>query len=245
MMRYVLLLLLGLSLLAPLTASAAIARDNSASGGQTGSTPSSGSFSITVGTLSNAIAICAVGVGDPTNPSTPSVTFGGVAMTYYGFFGSDTNAGGIFYFYLASPPQGGTQTVAWTQGASKAIYIWPSCATYSGAAQTSPIENSASTGGSLSTVTVTSPTITSTDWAIITAYGQRTFITSSNITELQGAGNNYLFGDSNGTTGTSISQSMTVSGGAADSNAYAIYLKAASAPSGYVNGLKWLIQWLY
>ena len=141
-------IIVALLLLTPAVSYAAISFDASGGGTQVGSTPPSGSFNITVGTLSKGVAIVGITTA-VTAASQMTVTFGGVSMT---FFTTIVPAGApsqeqTQYFYLVNPPSGGVQSVAWTQGATKAQFVIPFAATYNGVNQTTPINGIAGSNG--------------------------------------------------------------------------------------------------
>jgi len=126
----------------------AITFDASGGGTQVGGTPGSGSFSITVGSLTNGVAIVGITTA-VTVASQMTVTFGGSSMTFYTTIkpvGAPSDEQ-TQYFYLINPPANGSKTVAWTQGATKASFVIPFAATYNGVHQTTPVNGIAGSNG--------------------------------------------------------------------------------------------------
>jgi hypothetical protein len=126
----------------------AITFDASGGGTQVGGTPGSGSFNITVGSLTNGVAI--VGITTAVGgASQMTVTFGGSSMTFFTLIAPVGAPGNeqTQYFYLVNPPASGTKSVAWTQGASKATFVIPFAVTYNGVNQTTPINGIAGSNG--------------------------------------------------------------------------------------------------
>lgn len=203
-----------------------IAFDNSEYPGATGGTPASGSFSETIGSVSNGVIVCTItGAGSGYDTmSQPSATVGSTSMSYYGDYRGGSDVGHIWVFYLTNPPSG-SQTVGWAQGTNKSTYIVPMCASYSGVNQTTPIRTSASNYGYVSSITATGSSLSPTDWGVIFGTSQRSLTASTHVTAREGSGDSYFLGDSNGVVG-STSYGMTLSVSETQStNAYAVFLR--------------------
>lgn len=211
----------------------AIAFDTSSTSAEVSGTPASGSFnSGTVGTLSNGVAVVILtGQVWTGTMSIPSVTYGGASMTSYAVNVNNTSKQAIFFYYLVNPPSG-VSSIVWTQGATKGQFIDMFMGSYSGVNQTSPFESSATgfSGTAATTVTVTAPTINSTDWGLIAAQSGRGITASTNVTARQGSGGGSFYGDSNGVITTGTVQTLTISATGTNNDALAAYL----FPSGIV-----------
>lgn len=212
------------------TAYASVARDTSASGGQVSGSPASGTISITPAPLTNGIGVCNFNADSWTGTlSAPTFSWGGSAMTAGTTNVDSTNKQALEHFYILNPPSGAT-TVTWTQGATKATNVRTSCATYSGVNQTTPFEtNTATAQGNtaVTTVNLTNPSITATDWGIVYAISGRSISASTGLTQVQNPNTNGFFGDTNGTTATGNTLSVTLNANGTVTDLLAVYLEAA------------------
>lgn len=215
----------------------AIAFDTSATGGQIGSTPASGSFNITgVGTLTNGMVIVSIEIIAWTGTlSIPSATFGGNAMLLGAGFIDNTIQQAFYIFYLANPPSG-TTSIAWAQGVTKGQFVAVSSGTYSGVQQAgNPFETSANNtvGTGATSLDIIAPSITGQDWGLFFAISGRSLTASTNVTQRQNPSTNTFYGDSNGPITTGTTQTVTMTTGTTSDGLVAYMLAAiATASSG-------------
>jgi len=192
-------------------------------------TGNSYSQSVTV-TGSNTIGF--VGVFNQTNSNTvTSITWNGVAMTLLNtvtITGNNTNA----LYYIINPTTGNVAVTF-----SESNFHRVDVASYTGAAQTSPIDADSTFSGSGTSLTSTLTSTDAGDWMVVFGQSDTANISAGTGLTRRSSANDTAYLDSNGVTGTgSVSGTFTVSSGNNRSNA-ALFKPVASATFKTWNGV--------
>jgi hypothetical protein len=170
------------------------------------------SYSFTVGSGTNRILFVGV-VVQSGNTSTPTVTYGGTAMTVAA---SSTWNGALatdFIFVLPNPASG-ANTVSITLTGATPSHIFSSAASYTGAAQTTTPDSSNSGSGSTTTSSLTTTTVADNSWTLmwVVAGNSHTFTAGAGTTLRTAGTPNAALLDSNAAIHPAGSSMLTATG---------------------------------
>lgn len=214
--------------------------DNAAQN-NTGSSPSTVTFSFTVGSNSDRVLLVSVSNNSTTASQIASVTYGGQSMTSIrrdvGTVGN--GVGTIETFRLINPPTGANNVVI-TQGATKSTFVGTVVGSYYNVDQTTPVDVTDYTESLTATFTLQATTTVDNTWGVCLAFSQRSLSVNTNVTVRTGNNTGIFLGDTNSdqTPAGSKSMVLNVSSTPYTTWGHGIFLKPASSGTAYTQDLE-------